>query len=274
MRISAYLSVTTRCCNPSYNKYEVPSSCEPNSASTYSRHLACQCTMGETVRSPKARVNLLRGWPAPQSLPAGQLREAALDLLSNPTEYVPALQYGPDPGSQALREELSRWLARMYSVSPDPERICITGGASQNLARILQRFTDPRFTRMVWMVAPCYYLACPIFEDAGFSGRLRAVPEDPEGIDIAYLARGLALSDSDLSADAPVSLRSSTLWVKPGVAMSRQYHGKDTLGAPLSRLGPIKLTFHLRNTRAGTRLEFIGTSFMWSPRAPTRRASP
>ncbi len=37
------------------------------------------------------------------------------------------------------------------------------------------------------MVAPCYFLACRIFEDAGFAGRLRAVMEDKEGIDIEYL---------------------------------------------------------------------------------------
>jgi len=37
------------------------------------------------------------------------------------------------------------------------------------------------------MVAPCYYLACRIFEDAGFTGRLRAVREDEEGIDIEFL---------------------------------------------------------------------------------------
>lgn len=39
------------------------------------------------------------------------------------------------------------------------------------------------------MVAPCYFLACRIFEDAGFAGRLRAVPEDAEGIDVEYLVR-------------------------------------------------------------------------------------
>jgi hypothetical protein len=39
------------------------------------------------------------------------------------------------------------------------------------------------------MAAPCYFLACRIFEDAGFAGRLRAVPEDAEGIDVNYLER-------------------------------------------------------------------------------------
>ncbi|PKS05864.1 hypothetical protein jhhlp_007693 [Lomentospora prolificans] len=118
-------------------------------------------------------------------------------LLSEPTEYIPALQYGPDPGPPMLREELAKWLAKSYHVLPDPARICITGGASQNLACLLQRFADPRITRFIWLVAPCYYLACPIFEDAGFSGRLRAVPEDSEGLDIAYLTRGLDLADSE-----------------------------------------------------------------------------
>jgi hypothetical protein len=41
------------------------------------------------------------------------------------------------------------------------------------------------------MVAPCYFLACRIFEDAGFGGRLRAVREDEEGVDVGELERGL-----------------------------------------------------------------------------------
>ncbi|KAF6805637.1 histone acetyltransferase esa1 [Colletotrichum sojae] len=159
----------------------------------------------------KKPINLLRGWPAPSLLPAQALSQAAVTALADPATYVPGLQYGPDPGYQPLREAAAKWLAEFYpraspayesstSVNedhhdPDVSRICVTGGASQNLACILQSFTDPLYTQNVWMVAPCYFLACPIFADAGFDGRLRAVPEDEEGIDIEYLRRGLEAAE-------------------------------------------------------------------------------
>lgn len=68
------------------------------------------------------------------------------------------------------------------------ERICITGGASQNLACILQVFTDPLYTQ-AWMVAPCYFLACRIFDDSGL--KTRAVGEGDEGVDLKALEEGM-----------------------------------------------------------------------------------
>ncbi|KAF9881615.1 aminotransferase [Colletotrichum karsti] len=162
----------------------------------------------------KKPINLLRGWPSPSLLPAAAISAAAVKTLADPAVYVPGLQYGPDPGYQPLREALSKWLSAFYPVAPptaeeaavassgdgadplphhppDVNRICITGGASQNLACILQSFTDPLYTQNIWMVAPCYFLACPIYADAGFDGRLKSVPEDDEGIDLEYLRKGL-----------------------------------------------------------------------------------
>lgn len=140
---------------------------------------------------PKKLINLLRGWPSPHVLPAETLKAAANKVLSDPSIFIPGLQYGPDPGYQPLREELARFLSTYYATEPDAERLCITGGASQSMACLLQSYTEPVYTKAIWAVAPCYYLACPIFEDSGFKDRLRAVPEDAEGIDLAYLERGL-----------------------------------------------------------------------------------
>lgn len=136
---------------------------------------------------PKKLINLLRGWPAPSLLPNQPLLSSATTALTDSSAFVPGLQYGPDPGYLPLRQEISAWLSQCYGVEPDVERICITGGASQNIACVLQSFTDPAYTRAVWMVAPCYFLAGPIFEDGGFYGRrgkLRGFAEDAEGPDV------------------------------------------------------------------------------------------
>ncbi|CAJ2512239.1 Uu.00g052540.m01.CDS01 [Anthostomella pinea] len=160
---------------------------------------------------PRKSINLLRGWPSTSLLPAEGLRAASQTALSDPAVFDLGLQYGPDHGYQPLREELGRWLGRFYhphirddgeggNGGVDADRIAITGGASQSIACILQSFTDPSYTRAVWMVAPCYFLACPIFADAGFERRLRAVPEDEEGIDLGFLEDGLrkmAAAESD-----------------------------------------------------------------------------
>lgn len=133
----------------------------------------------------KPQIDLLRGWPSPDLLPISLLSAACQHLLSDPVKYTAALQYGPDEGYLPLREGLSYWLGRHYGVNPDANRICITGGASQSLACILQSYTDPNYTRAIWLVVPCYHLVAGIFEDSGFAGRLRAVPDDDEGLNIA-----------------------------------------------------------------------------------------
>jgi DNA-binding transcriptional MocR family regulator len=162
-----------------------------------------------TPPTVKKQINLLRGWPSPHLLPADILAAACQRILSDPVESIPILQYAPDEGYQPLRERLAQWLGQHYGVEPDANRICISGGASQNLACILQSFTDPHYTRAVWMVAPCYYLASGIFEDSGFAGRLRAAPEDDEGLDIEELERRLGAWESEekLKSHLEVSVR-------------------------------------------------------------------
>lgn len=158
-----------------------------------------------TLRS-KVLINLLRGWPSPSLLPPEALKAAAGIVLSDQSTAVPSLQYGPDEGHQLLRQEVARWLTSFYQSSNaiKTDRICITGGASQNLACILQTFTDPLYTRNVWMVAPTYYLACRIFEDSGFAGKLRGIPEDEEGIDLDSLSKEIVLSEQKALAEGNI----------------------------------------------------------------------
>lgn len=147
------------------------------------------------IERNRCLIDLSKGWPSPSLLPTDLLLQASQHLLRDPHLATPSLLYGPDPGYQPLRESIAAWLSEIYHTSAgtrrliDPDRICITGGASQNLACILQVFTDAGggTTKKVYMVAPTYHLAGRIFEDNGFVGRLKAVPEDAEGIDIDYL---------------------------------------------------------------------------------------
>jgi DNA-binding transcriptional MocR family regulator len=139
--------------------------------------------MGDAIPTlpPKRQINLLRGWPHPSLLPIEKIQEASKRALGDEKTVIPGLSYGPDPGFQPLRESIQSWTSRFFNGEKgrlnveneersnwesNGDRICITGGASQNLACVLQVYSDPVYTN-VWMVAPCYFLACRIFEDSG-----------------------------------------------------------------------------------------------------------
>ena len=167
----------------------------------------------QSTSSPpnKAPINLLRGWPNPSLLPTNLIRSAADTILSDPSTSTPGLLYGPDPGYQPLRESIARWLNSFYTPHSNEnessreregvssgitaDRICIAGGASQNLGCVLSVYTEPKYTRCVWIVAPAYFLAFRIFEDAGLE--MRAVPEDEEGVDIAFLRREMEKAENE-----------------------------------------------------------------------------
>lgn len=146
----------------------------------------------------KASINLLRGHPNPALLPAIQIKAASLAAFSNPDTLQSGLSYGEAAGYEPLRQNLAAWLTEFYKPQEpiSPLRLAITGGASQNLACILQTFSDPTYTA-VWLVSPVYFLACGIFEDNGFHGQMHSVPEDDEGIDIDFLQRKLTESDTN-----------------------------------------------------------------------------
>ena len=102
----------------------------------------------------KRQINLLRGWPEASLLPARLMKEAADAALSEPKTAVPGLLYQPDWGYEPLRAEIAKWLSEFYgpqypsqnALVVTPDRLCISGGASQNLACVMQAFTDPVYT--------------------------------------------------------------------------------------------------------------------------------
>lgn len=164
-------------------------------------------SLRSTMSSAPPIINLMRGWPAPALLPAAQIQSAARSVLDNPVLAVPALSYGADEGYRPLRRQLAHWLHDFYRLPDavaDENRFCITGGASQNLAALLSVYTDPVYTRRVWLVAPCYFLAGRVFEDAGLGGVMRAVREDEEGIDVESLRDGMEKCASEAGEDRKV----------------------------------------------------------------------
>ena len=162
-------------------------------------------------------IDLRLGWPNPGVLPVKLLHDASQLALSNPGAYTKEslLEYGPDDGYLPLREKIAAWLTTFYRPKQPitTERICLSGGASQNLACVLNAFTDPAITQYIWMIAPTYFCACRVFDDAGFAGRLRAVPEDEEGVDVRFLSEQLQFADDNRPAST-VATKTRRPWNK------------------------------------------------------------
>jgi DNA-binding transcriptional MocR family regulator len=152
---------------------------------------------------PATQIDLQRGWPSTRLHPLAAVASGAQTVFP---AHVPdadgsvarRLQYGPGQGEAALRASLAAWLTAEYAPTAGPVdagRLAVTNGASNALATVLQKFTDAGagYTRAVWVVEPTYYLACAILRDAGFvgPGRVRAVPEGPTGVDLAFLRAAL-----------------------------------------------------------------------------------
>lgn len=153
----------------------------------------------------KTLINLQRGWPSPSLFAASELLAGANEVLTSKAETAAALIYGPHIGHPTLRESVAGWLSDVYPTTTVKDRICITSGASANLGNIAMKFLDPLYTRAIFMIEPTYFLACPIFEDCGFQGKLRGVPENEDGLDIEFLRR--ALDSTEAAAVESVKAR-------------------------------------------------------------------
>ena len=102
----------------------------------------------------QTHIDMFKGWPNSGLLPHERLKEASDTALSDPRIWTPGLAYGDDDGYLPLRQELAKWLTSFYKPKEDIEigRICITGGASQNLACLLQTFTDAIYSICIYSI--------------------------------------------------------------------------------------------------------------------------
>lgn len=156
----------------------------------------------------KQPINFIWGKPAPSLLPVADLSQAIQDVLTDPATATDALEYGDPAGPIALRHQVARSLTAFYRTPNAADEICITAGSSQGLVTVLQVLADPVRTKRVWLVVPCFHLACRVFEDAGFTGKLRAVPETEDGINLEYLERAmlqLEMEDNNEGASQPTT---------------------------------------------------------------------
>ncbi|KAJ5267196.1 Pyridoxal phosphate-dependent transferase major region subdomain 1 [Penicillium angulare] len=168
------------------------------------------------MAAPLDEIDLFKGWPATKILPIDHLKTAVAKKLSDKSILDEAFGYGPNEGHFPLRENIAKWLTDHYSPpgSIQADQICITGGASQNLASILQAYSDPVYTEAVWLVEPCYHLVFRVFEDAGFYNRLKSVPEDESCMDVEALERSLEASRL-ASGESDVTQQKSTKSSRP-----------------------------------------------------------
>ncbi|KAG2177042.1 hypothetical protein INT43_007698 [Umbelopsis isabellina] len=102
-------------------------------------------------------------------------------------------QYGPEAGDGQYLSELSILLQEEYchlGLSPiaSDSHLCCTSGASQSITNLLTLFSEPTYTSHVFLQSPTYHLVFQMVKDRGYkTDQLVGIPEDADGIDIAWL---------------------------------------------------------------------------------------
>lgn len=158
--------------------------------------------------SPRT-INFFKGFASTNLFPKTELQSCYSKILldtdydkfdSDPDNQNP-LTYGTDPGNFEVRKEISSYLARKFNIpTPDPDCLNLTNGASFGIGVVLNRATNPKYTKRIFIVSPCYYLINYAFVDAGFGDRIVSINETPESqfqIDLDHLEKELKLAEQE-----------------------------------------------------------------------------
>ena len=156
--------------------------------------------------SRPSNISFLRGHPSDNLLPSEEILQAYTTVLSSTRSTDEdentrhPLTYGTDNGAYSVRQEIAKWVNKR-NMNPNTEckaeHIYVTNGASYGAGTALLQCCPPEYTKLAFAVSPTYFLINKIFTDHGFSGRMRAVCETENGIDLVSLENQLQLHSTD-----------------------------------------------------------------------------
>ena len=130
------------------------------------------------------KIYLHIGAPDHSLLPTDLLLSS--ELFKQESDLLNSLQYGATQGSSSVRLELSKFLTREYKDVVDPDKLLITGGASQSFFNMIPLFTDSNTVFL--MENPTYFLAWQMLKDHGITdSRIVGISSDENGLDTREL---------------------------------------------------------------------------------------
>src|SRR2546421_7018235 len=122
-------------------------------------------------------ISLLLGHPDPTTLLTPELQQAMQRFISSP-QYVAALQYGPEQGTQSLINFLVAKINREQGLSLQPGNLMVVAGSTQAVDMLARLYASPG--GVVLVEAPTYVDAIHIFRDQQIE--LCSIPTDEAGL--------------------------------------------------------------------------------------------
>ena len=131
------------------------------------------------------RINLAVGQPSIDLIPKKMLQTAAARAFNNAPEH--AFNYGDPQGEPVFRAALALFLQGQGQTNARAESLFLTGGNSQALDFVCERFTQPG--DVVLVEDSTYFLALQIFKDRGLN--IVGLPCDADGIELPALINAI-----------------------------------------------------------------------------------
>ena len=140
------------------------------------------------ARPPAGTINFGIGQPSSDLMPVALFRALSDEFLASadPQDF----NYGDKQGDVRFRESLADFLSIAYESDTAPESLFLTGGNSQALEFVCERFTQAGDT--IFVEEPAYFLAFQVFLDRGLN--IISIPLDDKGMSIDALEAALETS--------------------------------------------------------------------------------